>query len=300
MTGTPIIEARGLTKRFGDRIAVDGIDLQVFAGEAFGFLGPNGAGKTTTLSMLVGLLTPDAGTVNIAGQGAPTDTSVRRLIGIAPQQLSLYEDLTAEENLSFFGRMYGLSGGRLKERVAWGLELAELTERRRHRVRTFSGGMKRRLNLAVSLVHEPRIALLDEPTVGVDPQSRNHLMTTIASLKEKGLTVVLTTHYMEEAARLCDRIGIIDHGRILELDRLQPLVARLGGGMRILAEFASAPEQWTGPGEVRGSELSLVTDSPLESIRELLESEHAFESLQVKHPDLETVFLNLTGRTLRD
>lgn len=301
MSDEEMIVARGLTKRFGQRIAVSAVDLSVKRGEAFGLLGPNGAGKTTTLSMLVGLLEPDSGEVEIAGRGSPTDPSIRRLIGIAPQHLSLYDDLTAEENLAFFGRMYGMTGAELNERVAWGLELAQLTDRRKHRCKTFSGGMKRRLNLAAGLIHEPRVVLLDEPTVGVDPQSRNHLIETIGKLRSDGLTVVLTTHYMEEASRLCDRIGIMDEGKVLEVDRTSGLVARYGGGVRVEAEFAEqGPVSWNGPGELIENRLSIVTDSPLETIRVLLDGSHRFASVEIRQGDLETVFLNLTGRTLRD
>lgn len=301
MTSDVMILAKGLTKRFGDRIAVSSVDLAIKRGEAFGLLGPNGAGKTTTLSMLIGLLAPDSGEVVIAGRGSPRDASIRRLIGIAPQHLSLYEDLTAEENLAFFGRMYGMSGSALKDRIEWSLELAQLTDRRRHRCKTFSGGMKRRLNLAAGLIHQPEIVLLDEPTVGVDPQSRNHLIETIGNLRREGLTVVLTTHYMEEASRLCDRIGIMDEGKVLEVDRTSALVSRHGGGMKVEAEFTTSPPVvWNGPGEMIENKISVVTNSPLDTIRVLLDSEHSFASVEIRQPDLETVFLNLTGRTLRD
>jgi ABC-2 type transport system ATP-binding protein len=199
----PALALRGLRKRFGKTVAVDGLSLSVRKGEILGLLGPNGAGKSTTVHMAVGLLSPDEGEVQVAGLGSPRQPEVRRQLGVAPQALALYEALSAEENLRFFGQIYGLSGRRLAERVDWALEFSALTERRRDAAGTFSGGMKRRLNLAAALVHDPRILLLDEPTVGVDPQSRNAILERIAELRQQGRTVVYTTHYMEEVTRLC-------------------------------------------------------------------------------------------------
>ena len=191
-----------------------------------GFLGPNGAGKTTTINMIVGSLKPDEGEIKIDGSDDPTKPSVRRQIGICPQSLALYERLSALENLRFFASLYNLKGAILKERVNAALEFAQLESRSRDRVETFSGGMKRRLNLAVALLHEPKVILLDEPTVGVDPQSRNHLFDSIEELKGLGRTIIYTTHYMEEAERLCDRIAIMDHGKLLDVDSLGNLVDR--------------------------------------------------------------------------
>ena len=218
-----VIEARGLRKTFGDVEAVRGVDLDVRAGETFGLLGPNGAGKSTTIHMLVGALRPDAGRVRIDGAD-PETSQGRRPVGIAPQTLALYEELTAEENLVFFGRIQGLSGQRLRQRVAWGLALAGLDARRRDRAGTFSGGMKRRLNLACAAVHGPRVLVCDEPTVGVDPQSRLRLFENIEALAADGCTVLYTTHYMEEAERLCDRIAILDQGKVLTVGGVKELV----------------------------------------------------------------------------
>ena len=213
-----MIQADNLRKRYGALTAVDGISFEVRSGETFGLLGPNGAGKTTTLNLLVGTLTPDGGSVYINGEADPTNATVRQQIGYAPQAIALYGELTAEENLTFFGRLYGLSARQLRERARQALDLTGLSDRRQDRVRTFSGGMKRRLNLACALIHDPPVLLLDEPTVGVDPQSRNLIFDKIEWLRGQGRTIVYTTHYIEEAQRLCDRVAIMDHGRILALD----------------------------------------------------------------------------------
>jgi ABC-2 type transport system ATP-binding protein len=246
-----MIEVRGLTKRFGAVQAVAGIDFTVQPGEAFGLLGPNGAGKTTTILMLVGVLRPDQGEVRIDGQPDPTRATVRRCLGIAPQGLAIYDELSADENLRFFGRLHGWSGKALGERVAWGLEFAGLQARRSDRAGAFSGGMKRRLNLACALVHDPKVLICDEPTVGVDPQSRHHILAGIEQLKRSGLTLVYTTHYIEEVQQLCDRVAIVDHGRVLAHDTVPQLLAAHGGDA-------------------------------------------------VDRPDLQHVFLRLTGREMRD
>ena len=223
------ISVTGLRKAFGPIVAVDGVTFEIRRGETFGLLGPNGAGKTTTIGMIVGALRPDAGTVVVDGESDPTRHSVRRRIGTAPQAIALYGDLTGEENLRFFGALYGLSGARLRERVAWALEFSGLASRRRHRVAGYSGGMQRRLNLVAGLLHDPPVILLDEPTVGVDPQSRNHIFESIEALKRQGRTILYTTHYMEEAQRLCDRVGIIDRGKLLAVDAVDSLIERHGG-----------------------------------------------------------------------
>ena len=204
-----------LVKQFGTNRAVDGLSLTVGKGEVFGLLGPNGAGKSTTVHMAVGLVEPTSGQVDVGGLGSPRQPAVRARIGVAPQALSLYELLTAEENLTFFGRVYEMKAARLAERVTWALEFVGLADRRRDLVDTYSGGMKRRLNLAAAILHDPDLVLLDEPTVGVDPQSRNAIFDSLLELKAAGKTIVYTTHYMEEAERLCDRVAIIDHGKLL-------------------------------------------------------------------------------------
>lgn len=273
-------------KTFGRIVAVDDLTLEIHPGEVFGLLGPNGAGKTTTINLAIGLLAPDAGAVLLDGADSPARPEARRKIGVAPQALALYEDLTAEENLAFFGRLYGLSGRKLAERVSWSLHFVGLTERRRDLAKTYSGGMKRRLNLAVALVHDPMLLLLDEPTVGVDPQSRNAIFDSILALNAEGRTVVYTTHYMEEAQRLCDRVGIMDRGKLLALDTVDGLIAAHGGKSVVTAD---------GPdGEVR-----IETDDPLAELARL-HADGKLAHLRLDGPDLEVVFLNLTGRHLRD
>jgi len=277
---------KNLRKTFGEICAVDDLSLEIKRGEVFGLLGPNGAGKTTTVNMAVGLLKPDQGTVEIEGLGSPTRPHVRARIGIAPQALAIYEDLTGEENLKFFGTIQGLRGRHLSERVKWALDFVDIFERRGDRVKTYSGGMKRRLNLAVALIHDPPILLLDEPTVGVDPQSRNSIFEKIEVMRREGRTIVYTTHYMEEAQRLCDRVGIMDRGRLLAMDRVRSLIAAHGGRSTVIASKDD--------GEVK-----IETDDPLGVLLNLRKS-GGMTDFRVDSPNLEGVFLNLTGRHLRD
>ena len=272
-------------KSYGSIVAVDGLSLEIQTGEVFGLLGPNGAGKSTTVALAVGLLEPDAGRVEINGRGAPTDARVRAGIGVAPQALAIYEELTGAENLRFFGRLHGLEGPRLAERVVWALEFVGLTPRGHSRVDTYSGGMKRRLNLAVAILNDPPLLLLDEPTVGVDPQSRNAIFDNILALKREGRTVVYTTHYMEEAERLCDRVGIMDQGRLLALDSVPALVERHGGRSTLIVERD-------------GTEVRIETDDPVAELARL--GAAGIGRFRLERPDLESVFLRLTGRHLRD
>jgi ABC-2 type transport system ATP-binding protein len=296
-----MIEVRDLHKRFGAMMAVVGVSFEIRRGETFGLLGPNGAGKSTTIGMLTGVICPDSGTTRINGGSSPTDAAARMALGVAPQNLSLYEELSAAENLSFFGRLYRLSGDELKNRVDWALAFAGLEDRRKARVKTFSGGMKRRLNLAVALVHDPAVIFLDEPTAGVDPQSRNHIFEAIEQLRSLGRTVVYTAHYMEEAQRLCDRVAIMDRGRILDLDTVQSLVDRYGGRSVVKAELARPPAETIAlPAELDGLSLRFESDRPLEEVGRLSSAGVMFQTLEVARPDLETVFLTLTGRSLRD
>jgi ABC-2 type transport system ATP-binding protein len=296
-----MIQVDGLQKSYGSHKAVDGVSFEISKGETFGLLGPNGAGKTTTLSMLVGLLRPDGGSVRIEGAD-PANPNTRLRIGIAPQALSLYEELSAEENLRFFTQLYDYSGGELKSRVEWALEFAALADRRKSRVSTFSGGMKRRLNMACAMIHEPDVILLDEPTVGVDPQSRNHIFERIEELKQQGRTIIYTTHYMEAAQRLCDRIGVIDGGKILAIDTVQNLIKDHGGDSLVEAELKQPPnDESVLPAKLDDkNKLTFASNDPLKQILELSHAGVDVATLQIRQPDLECVFLNLTGRSLRD
>ncbi len=273
-------------KRFGDRVAVDGVSLRLDRGEILGLLGPNGAGKSTTIHMAVGLLDPDGGTVDVGGRGSPRDPEVRRALGVAPQSLALYEPLSPEENLRFFGRAQGLHGRALSERVEWALDFASLGDRRRDRTAVLSGGMKRRLNLAAALVHDPALVLLDEPTVGVDPQSRNAILDRVLELRAAGRAVLYTTHYMEEAARICDRIAVIDAGRVLAQGTLPELLARHGGDPVLVVV-------------VDGTERRIATRDPAGELARILAAQRV-DDFRVERAGLESVFLHLTGRSLRD
>ena len=281
-----MLRLTGVDKRFGANVAVDGLSLQILAGEVFGLLGPNGAGKTTTVSMAVGLLDPDRGEIDVAGSGSPRSPAARGRIGVATQALALYEELSGEENLAFFGRIQGLRGRALAERVDRALDFVQLSDRRRDAVRKYSGGMKRRLNLAVAIVHDPPLLLLDEPTVGVDPQSRNAIFENIQQLRKEGRTIVYTTHYMEEAQRLCDRVGILDRGKLLALDTVSGLIDAHGGKTSVVAELADR-------------EVRIETDDPVAELGRM-QAAGELVRVRVERPDLERVFLNLTGRTLRD
>jgi len=296
-----MIKACNLVKRFDRLVAVDDVSFEVPTGETFGLLGPNGAGKTTTINMLVGLLKPDGGSVNINGVDDPTQRRVRGHIGNAPQSLAIYDELTAEENLFFFAKLYNIHGAELNRRVDFALDFTRLAERRKGRVSTFSGGMKRRLNLACALVHQPQVLLLDEPTVGVDPQTRNQIFESIEILKSEGKTIIYTTHYMEEAQRLCDRVAIIDNGKILDIDTVERLIEKHGGLSVIHGDLAQIPEDKSLlPGTIDGSRLRAESDRPMEQLAEMIESGLKFSRIAVERADLETVFLNLTGRRLRD
>ena len=304
-----MIEASNLIKTYGSLTAVDDLTLEIKEGETIGLLGPNGAGKTTTISMLVGLTNPDSGSVEmkagssspqLTATGSPTLTAVRSRIGVAPQALSLYEELTAVGNLRFFGSLYGLAGSALKERVEAALEIAGLEDRRNSRVSTFSGGMKRRLNIAVALIHEPSVVMLDEPTVGVDPQSRNHIFERIERMQKEGLTILYTTHYMEEAQRLCDRVAIMDKGKILALDTVEGLLEKHGGRSVVSATLHPDSTRHNLPAEPRGDSLRFESDDPIGEVTKLNQAGVRFQGLQIANSDLESIFLKLTGRKLRD
>ena len=296
-----LLRVQELRKSYDGAVAVDGLSFEVRRGETFGLLGPNGAGKSTTITMLVGALRPDSGTIEIAGSRDPGRPETRARVGIAPQQNSLYDALTATENLRFFGTLYGLRGAALDAAVAAALEFAGLAGRAGDRVETYSGGMKRRLNLVCAVLHDPDIILLDEPTVGVDPQSRHHIFDHIRLLQGRGKTVLLTTHHMEEAERLCDRIAIMDRGRLLALDTLEALVA-VHGGHTVLEVFTpdAVGADWPFAADWAEGRLVRHTADPHRDIQRLAGAGVNFESLHIQRPNLEIVFLELTGRSLRD
>jgi ABC-2 type transport system ATP-binding protein len=273
-------------KTFGRIVAVDGLSLSVRKGELFGLLGPNGAGKSTSVSMAVGMVAPDAGTITIEGHGNPAQPEVRQAIGVAPQALALYDLLTGEENLRFFGEVYGLSGARLEARVKWSLDFVGLTDRKSDRVGGYSGGMKRRLNLAAAVLHDPQLLLLDEPTVGVDPQSRNKIFDSIEALHKDGRTIIYTTHYMEEAERLCDRIAIVDGGKLLALGTLSELLTTHGGPPTLIVRS-------------NGEEQRHQIANPLAELNRIA-AHTPIDEFQMERPTLEQVFLRLTGRSIRD
>jgi ABC-2 type transport system ATP-binding protein len=312
--GGPVLSCRDLRKSFGDLTAVDGVGFEIAAGETYGLLGPNGAGKTTTISMVCGLLERDAGEVHVLGTPFTTRSiAPKREIGYVPQDIAVYPDLTARENLTFFGRLYGLSGADLAARVDHVLELIGLADRARERSDQFSGGMKRRLNIGIGLLHGPQLLVLDEPTVGVDPQSRNAILDSVEKLGTEGMAVLYTTHYMEEAERLCDRIGIIDHGKIVAEGTRRELVELVGEHDRVklkatgdLANAKSALEALPYITEVDAEEdgLELIVESAATVLAEILATVAAagvsVTSVDVDEPNLEAVFLHLTGRAFRD
>ena len=309
----PGVEVDNLGKRFGTVEAVRGISLRIREGEAFGLLGPNGAGKTTTLSMLSTLLPPSYGDARIFDRSLTADVRhVRQLIGLVPQDVSVYPDLTGRENLVFFGRIYGVPDRQLRQRADELLASVGLTARADERVATYSGGMKRRLNLACGLVHAPRLLLLDEPTVGVDPQSRHHILTAIRDIAAQGTTVLYTTHYMEEAERVCDRIAIMDEGRIVADGTLAELLAIVGIGEvieirgELLAGDAARLRAIRDVNRVETTQRLtriFVTDAgralaPIAAI--IAERAGAIENLEMHPVNLERVFMHLTGKALRD
>jgi ABC-2 type transport system ATP-binding protein len=312
--GKPILEVENLVRQFGSRRAVGGVSFTVATGESVGLLGPNGAGKTTTLSIICGLLRPTSGNVRILGRsiGADDDPAKARF-GLVPQELALMEALSARDNLALCGALYRMRGDRLSLAIQSALEFVGLADRATDRVSTFSGGMKRRINLAAALLHDPEILFLDEPTVGVDPQSRNAIFENVEELRRRGKTVVYTTHYMEEVERLCDRVIILDHGLVVSDDSLKTLKSKVTSGFELRFEVDSSEPRdlssLTGLAGVRqvswtGSELRVEVDSMEDGLeRVLAELRRAgihFHHLDSRRPSLENIFLQLTGRNLRD
>ena len=310
----PLLVCTDLHKRYKDITAVDGVSFHIDRAETYGLLGPNGAGKTTTISMVCGLLERDGGSVSVAGLPMAIETTeAKALIGYVPQDLAIYPDLSARENLRFFGKLQRLTGRRLDERVTAVLELTGLTERADDRTDAYSGGMKRRLNIGIGLLHEPQLLVLDEPTVGVDPQSRNAILEAVDELRQGGMAILYTTHYMEEAERLCDRIGIIDGGHILAEGTRRELIATVGQLDRVtLAATGSLQAAAGALAALEEVEAASISDGAIEvtaqGARTILPQVIAtatgagarINSVEVTEPDLEAVFLHLTGKALRD
>ena len=294
-----MIEIIDVRKSFDQIVAVDGLTLSIPRAQTFGLLGPNGAGKTTTIRMLVGALRPDSGSLRIDGQDA-TDLRVRAKIGIAPQSLAIYESLTPRENLRFFGELYGIYGKSLKDRIDWALDFSQLNDRADSRSETFSGGMKRRLNLAGALIHDPDVLLLDEPTVGVDPQSRNHIFDCIEQLKVQGKTIIYTSHYMDEVERLCDTVAIVDQGKLLDCDTSAALVKKHATASEVTAEVSGDTKLGDLPGTIEKGVWRFESVTPFEELSRANALGIEISSLNMNQPNLESVFLNLTGRSLRD
>lgn len=310
----PILDCRDLEKSYGVRRAVAGVGFEIASGETYGLLGPNGAGKTTTISMVCGLLARDAGEVVVNGKLLTTSsTDAKTAIGYVPQDLAIYPDLTAKENLMFFGRLYGMPRADIKKRSAEVLEVTGLADRADEHTSEFSGGMKRRLNIGIALLHKPRLLVLDEPTVGVDPQSRNAILGNVEALSGAGMAVLYTTHYMEEAERLCDRVGIIDEGEIKAEGTRRELVAILGERDRVSldasgdvagAARALASLEVIEDATHRESRIDLLLANASRHLPQILETAAdagaEVTSVNVVEPDLEAVFLKLTGKALRD
>lgn len=308
----PLLEVHEAGYSYGATPALAGVSFSIAPGEIFGLLGPNGAGKTTLLSLLAGFRSPMHGAIRLAGETLhPRNHALKRRIGLVPQELALYPELTAAENLRFFGGLYRLPGGELERRVRDILDMVGLADRADDRAVTFSGGMQRRLNFGISLVHQPHLLLLDEPTAGVDPQSRNHLFEGIRRLHAAGMTIIYTSHYMEEVQALCPRIGIIDHGQLIACDTLPNLLARLPGRVRF--RLSATPEHWDGlvngqagaalqPGHEGEWHLTGYDVSAL-AVRLAgwcADRGLRLTSLATETPNLERIFLHLTGRELRD
>lgn len=308
-----LLRVQRLSKAFGAIRAVEEVSFEVQPGEIYGLLGPNGAGKTTTISMVCGLLKPDAGEVLVAGTSFWSNPArAQRIMGVVPQEVALYEELSGRENLEFWGRVAGLSGGDARRRATELLETLSLTDRARDPIRTYSGGMKRRVNLGCALLHRPKLLLLDEPTVGIDPQARANILEFVRRLCADGTGILYTTHYLEEAESLCRRIGILDHGRLLAEGTLPELQERLGGDRLFVLEgnlAGATPEAWPRFAErfrvIQKSERQLVVAAldrrdPGDCLKELLTLPVKVENVTLKRPTLNDVFLQLTGRDLRE
>ncbi|ALC91252.1 antibiotic ABC transporter ATP-binding protein [Bacillus sp. FJAT-18017] len=308
-----LLAVSDLRKTFKEFEAIKGVSFSVLKGESFGLLGPNGAGKSTTINMMTGLFPPTSGTITIAGINMVKEPKkAQGLIGIVPQDIALYQEMSARENLNFWGRMYGLKGRLLEERVNEVLELIGLSDRAKDKVVTFSGGMKRRVNIGAAILHRPQLLVMDEPTVGIDPQSRSHILETVRKLNREGMTVIYTSHYMEEVEFLCTRIGIMDHGNLIALGTIPELRESIGDRSRMVfdihGEFDQPVEFTSGipPQDIQvsGKKLTVFHKEPQTVlgaiIQGIADQGAGISSVEIVEPNLESVFLHLTGRSLRD
>ncbi|MFK9094044.1 ABC transporter ATP-binding protein [Bacillus salipaludis] len=309
-----LLEVNNLIKRYGDFLALDHITFSINEGEIFGLLGPNGAGKTTTISIISSLTQYDGGEVKFLGKEIKRhEMEVKQELGIVPQEIALFEDLTAYENLDYFGRLYGLRGSLLKERIEEALRFTGLTDRQKDRPKGFSGGMKRRLNIACAILHHPKLIIMDEPTVGIDPQSRNHILQSIKELNKMGSTIIYTSHYMEEVEEICTRVAIVDHGRVIAQGTKEELTALVSTEEKLVIELSSinytVVEQIKSISSIRecsikGNSLEVIGKKGEHNVSRVINllTEVGIEilSLNVEKPSLEAVFLTLTGRSLRD
>lgn len=309
-----VVNIEGLIKKFGDSVAVDNINLAIEEGEIYGLLGPNGAGKSTTINIICGLLGMNKGTVEILGKDIQKfSTFAKKNIGIVPQDIAIYEDLTAYENVKFFAGLYGLKGNELKERVEQALEFVGLTDRAKSYSKEFSGGMKRRLNIACAIAHQPKLIIMDEPTVGIDPQSRNHILQSVRKLNEMGCTIIYTSHYMEEVEEICSKIAIIDHGKVIAEGTKEELKAIVTNTQSVwltveaihpVKEEALREINGVLNVEVDGNIIKVNTATDVNNLDKIIlyftGSNIPIKNVESKVPDLESVFLTLTGRKLRD
>lgn len=308
-----MLVAKNLSKSYKEVKALSNVNLSIEKGELYGMLGPNGAGKTTTISILSSLLKPDTGEIYYEDKPLYQNVSeCKKLIGVVPQEIALYEDLTASENLKFWGTMYGIKGKKLQQKSDELLEFLGLADRKNHKIQTYSGGMKRRINIAAALLHDPKIVFMDEPTVGIDPQSRNLIFEVIEELHRRGLTMIYTTHYMEEAERLCDRIGIIDEGKIIAEGSLDELRANSSIKEEIHLKYSNPhkngldnlSERYKGQLIINEDYLVLSSSKANAELPELIQlcsqSELLLDKIDIRSLSLESIFLELTGKSLRD
>jgi len=308
-----LVEVKNMVKHYKDVVAVDNVSLAIEEGDILGLLGPNGAGKTTTINAMIGLTRVDSGEIRIFGKNfKDCEMEIKRDLGIVPQDIAIFEDLTAYENLCYFGKLYGLKGSLMKERAEEALEFTGLIEKKKQYPKKFSGGMKRRLNIACAIVHHPKLIIMDEPTVGIDPQSRNHILQSIKQLNKSGSTIIYSSHYMEEVEELCTKIVILDNGRVIAKGSKDELKEQVAIDERVVIELSSVnftmvdnikQVQGVKDSYVNGNELTVIQNKNSKNLARLIDyvSENSeILSLNVEKPSLETVFLILTGRTLRD